>query len=168
MRLKAVIRAHKANVSIGNWHQGGVSKSLFPLQKSGKSSLNFRGAFNLCGIEFTAAGSSFRVLIAVDLNKQEYYAHLGKAMGNDTQMIASYEFHSTHGGWHAHSACDHIENIPPGRYKGPWKRRIPKDMLTDRSIEFGVKSLPDALRLACEVFGIAPDATLPKGQLPLV
>lgn len=72
-------------------------------------------------------------------------------------MIASYEFHASHGGWHVHSGCGQLEDIPVGRYKGPWKRDIPSEWEKCRRTDWGIGSDDSALAKACEAFGIPPE-----------
>lgn len=70
-------------------------------------------------------------------------------------MLASYEYHSTHGGWHVHAGCGDTTLIPVGRYKGPWKRRIPIEVEKDRNTSWGIVTKADALEKACSVFGVS-------------
>jgi hypothetical protein len=154
MRTKDVIRAPKSDVQFGGWNVGRMSKTVFPLGRSGKGAIRLGAAFQWGVITFSAFGRSFRVLVGVDHAKEEYYAYLGEIHGGDTRMLASYEFHSTHGGWHVHAGCGDISAIPVGRYMGPWKRKLPKDWKACRQLDFGITSNDDALDKACEQFGI--------------
>lgn len=164
MRIKDVIRAKKSDVTVSSWQNGAMPKSLFPLGKSGKNSLNFRGGYQWCGLKFQTLGHEFRLVVAVNFSKHEYYAHLGRVAANDTQMMVSYEYHATHGGWHIHAGCGSIDLIPVGRYKGPWKRNIPKDWHTCRQTSWDVLTVDAALLKACDFFGVKP----PEYQLPLL
>ncbi|MDY0065373.1 MAG: hypothetical protein RBS02_03270 [Steroidobacteraceae bacterium] len=163
MRIKDVIRAEKADVTYGGWHTGQMPKSLFPLGKSGKHSLNFRGGYDWQAVRFGALAAEFRVVVAVNFAKCEYYAHLGKIVGSDTQMLVSYEYHATHGGWHVHAGCGDIDLIPVGRYKGPWKRSIPKNWADCRQTEWGVATKEAAISKACKAFGI-PEPPLDEAE----
>ena len=167
-RVKDIVRAHKTDVAFTGWKSGGMPKLLFPLGRSGRNSLNLR-AFDWCGISFRALSSEFRMLIAVNFEKEEYYAHLGRVCGGDTQMLCSYEFHATHPGWHVHAGCGDTALIPVGRYKGPWKRRIPRDPNTCRDTALGVLNLEEALARACALYGIpVPPSDPANAQMPLL
>lgn len=109
------------------------------------------------------------MVVAVNFEKQEYYVHLGEVCGGDTRMLASYEFHSTHPGWHLHAGCGDISLIPVGRYKGPWRRNIPRDWRTCRRTDWDVATREAALVKACEVFGVPMPLLSPEDrQMQLV
>jgi hypothetical protein len=168
MRIKDVIRAEKAGITSGTWQTGPMPKSLFPLGKSGKHFLNFRGAYDWYSFRFSALGNEFRVLIAVNFGKCDYYAHLGIVHPSDTQMLMSFEYHASHAGWHIHSGCGDIALIPVGRYKGQWKRRIPKDFTRSRQTAWDLSSKEAALEKACTAFNIPkPSPSSMDKQIPL-
>ena len=154
MRLQSIVRARKTDVMYDGWQSGRMNKSLFPLGKSGRHSLRLSGGYEWRLVRFAALGCDFRLLIAVNFAKQEYYAHLGRACQGDTQMLASYEFHGTHPGWHVHAGCGDTGLIPIGRYKGPWKHRIPAANSYCRSTEWGIENKLDAVAKAAAVFGL--------------
>jgi hypothetical protein len=165
MRIQDIVRAPKTDVSCKEWQAGAMPKSLFPLGKSGKHYLNFRGGYEWCSVDFSCQSFSYRLLIAVDLAKESFYAHLGMLFEKDTRMLASYEYHATHRGWHVHAGCGSVEAIPVGRYMGSWKRR-----LKSRRVEWNVTKA-NALEVACKAFGIIPPP-MPQqgssGQMPLL
>jgi hypothetical protein len=154
MRLQQIVRAPKTEVMYDQWKSGRMNKVLFPLGKSGKHALSLGSGFDWCFVRFKALGCEFRLLIALQFAKQEYYAHLGRALGSDTQMLASYEFHGTHPGWHLHVGCGDTTLIPIGRYKGPWKHRIPGATKRCRRASWEIENRFDALSRACSVFGV--------------
>ena len=164
MRIKDVIKADKAEIVIREWATERMPRSAFPLGKSGKG-LRLGAAYNWCTLSFTALGHKFRVLVAVNFGKVDYYAHLGQVVGTDTKMLVSYEYHASHGGWHVHAGCGDIDLIPAGRYKGPWRRNIPKDWVTCRQLDWDVSTRDKALEKACLQFGIKMTDTQP--DLPL-
>lgn len=141
-----------------------MAKNLFPLGKSGKS-LQFSGGFDWCSIKFSALDRDFKVLIAVNFQKQQYYAYLGEVHGADTKLLMSYEYHSTHGGWHVHAGCGDTSLIPVGRYKGPWKRNIPKDWNNCRLLHWNLSNKESALNKACHRFNITLAGTQSEFEL---
>lgn len=160
MRIKDVILAPKTDIEFGSWETDRMPPSAFPLGKS-KKGLKLGADYDWCTIRFDAVGAQFRVLVAVNFRKVDYYAHLGRIEGTDTKMLVSYEYHATHGGWHVHAGCGDIELIPVGRYKGPWKRNIPQDWHTCRQLSWNVTTKDKALERACLEFGIQLTGTQP-------
>lgn len=160
MRIKDVIRAPKTDIAIRPWSTERMPRSAFPLGKSGKG-LRLGAGFEWCTVLFSALGKQFRVVVAVDFNKVDYYAHLGQIVGTDTKMLVSYEYHASHGGWHIHAGCGDMDLIPVGRYKGSWKRNIPKDWTTCRQLNWDVSTKDKALERACLQFGIKMTGTQP-------
>jgi hypothetical protein len=166
MRVKDVIRAKKRVTDWGAWERSKkAGKSTFPLSKSGNS-LVFGLSYAWRLIKFETATSKFRLLLAVNHHKQEYYAVLGLEGGKDMVYLASLEYHGTHLGWHIHAACGDIDQIPVGRYQGDWKRRLPKAREYHRRQSF-VSDDNQALAVAVEFFGLN-NASDSKGQLPLL
>ena len=155
MRVKDIFMAEKKILDWGKWNQGGkVPKSLFYLIKSNQ--FQFGKAYRWRVIKFEALGEYFRVLVVYNLNKEQFYAHLGMEIGRDMKLLTSYEFHGTHSGWHVHSACGLIEHIPVGRQKGPWNRRIPRAKQHHRNTEYGVTDV-NAADKACKAFNIVEE-----------
>lgn len=168
-RVKQIIAASKDGIDLGTWKQGPVPKPTFPLSKSGKSSPRFGPGYRYRLIKFQIGQASYRVLIAVNFQKYDYYAYLGQVAGsNEMKMLASLEFHATHSGWHVHAGCGDISSIPVGRYKGDWKRNIPKDYSSCRRNDWAVGDEDLALSKACTFFGIDnPKGDPAQGNLDL-
>jgi len=97
-------------------------------------------------------GCDFRLLVAFSLAKQEYRATLALEGDGDMSVLASYEFHGSHPGWHVLVACDDVAAIPQGVMIGPWQRRLPKARTRHRRIEFGVQNDDTALEVAAGFF----------------
>ncbi len=138
MRLKDVILANKDITDQGKWQRTKMTTGAFPLSRSKGRSYRLRAAYEWRVIRFQALGKDFRLLIAFNLEKEQYFAVLGLDDGRDTRVLASYEFHGTHPGWHVTAACGPIEDIPSGIRVGPWQRRIPEARTKHRRITFGV------------------------------
>jgi hypothetical protein len=154
MRLRDIIKARKSKVAYGQWKAGPMPKNLFPLTKSGHRTLRFRGGYDWCLVTFTAMAADFRLLVAVNLQKEQYYAHLGMSGDGDTRMLGSLEFHGTHPGWHLHAACEDAVFIPVGRYEGPWRKMLPRSHAKCRRKAFDV-NLSNRLTIALDFFKIS-------------
>lgn len=155
IRVKDIVRAPKEAVDSGKWKPCPNPGTAFPLTRSGNRTLKFGAGYSWRLVRFTSKGASYRLLIIVNFSKQNFYAHLGQELGGDMRMLASYEFHASHGGWHTHAGCGDVEDIPGGRYKGDWKRMIPKDVDACRQIAWGLNDEDAAFVKACNRFGIA-------------
>ena len=149
MKLKSIIGHKKAIVDWGAWKGGKMPRSAFPLSKSGKS-LMFRN-YEWRIVKFTISDTSYRVLVAFNYAKEQYYAVLGQEIGTDSRILASYEFHGIHPGWHVHGMCDEVEDVPLGRFAGSWKRRVPSGRGYHRSNVFNVTKT-NALNKAVEFY----------------
>ncbi len=156
MRLKAAIAAQKKVLDWGKWRDGGkVPRSAFFLVKSNQ--FTFGKAYRWRVLKMEALGESFRLLIAYNPKKEQYYAYLGMESDSDMKLLLSYEFHGSHPGWHVHSACGDLQQVPVGRIKGPWNKRVPKPRL-ERRVEYKIDGDEKALYVACEAFRIRTDA----------
>jgi hypothetical protein len=70
----------------------------------------------------------------------------------DLSVLASFEYHGTHPGWHLLATCDDIKSVPPGIMIGPWQRRLPKARAKHRSVDFRVRDDDTALDVAARFF----------------
>lgn len=68
-------------------------------------------------------------------------------------LLAKYEYHATHGGWHLHSCCE-TDNAIAGRTSGHFKRLPLSNFTSAKNIEFGVDTETDADKMAIRAFGI--------------
>lgn len=161
------MKARKADVKYGQWKTGPMTKSLFQLTKSGSNALRFRGSFEWCLVTFTALGSDFKLLVVTNLAKEQYYAHLGMVVGSDTRMLASLEFHGSHPGWHIHAGCAvDVQLIPVGRYKGEWRKTLPRSHHLCRRKKYGITQ-ENRLLIAIKQFGL-DNTESPDGQQSLM
>lgn len=129
-----------------------MTPSAFPLSKRRSRSFRLGSAYRWRIIQFQALGNSFRLLAAYNLEKQQYRATLALDEGRDMSVIASYEFHGTHPGWHLTAACGDIAEVPKGVMIGPWQKRLPKARDFHRKIDFTVSDDNTALDVAAKFF----------------
>ena len=99
-----------------------------------------------------ACDRQLRLLLAFSLAKEQYRAILAVEWERDLSVIAAYEFHGTHPGWHLLATCDDISTIPRGVMIGPWQRRMPRARSEHRNIEFRVRDDDTALDAAARFF----------------
>ena len=155
MRLKDILKAEKSGFDWGNWQEGSkVPRTAFPLSKSRDRAYRLP-AYRWRVVTFEALGHSFRLFIAYRLDKEQYRSVLAQDHGRDMTVIAQYEFHGTHPGWHLLATCDEIEDAPAGVMRHPWQRRFPKAWRSTSSLRnarFGVANDDQALNAAAKFF----------------
>ena len=123
MNLKQIIRADKEITDLGDWSEGKMPRSAFPLSKVGTKGYRL-GNRRWRVVRLKALGCEFRVLITYSSTLAQYQATLGITEGQDTKVLAALEHHPTHDAWHAHVACDDVKDLPSGMRRGPWVRRL--------------------------------------------
>ena len=152
MRLKDIIKAEKAVVDWGRWRAGGrMPKSAFCLSKP-RGRYYRLGAYRWRVVCFEALGAAFRLLIAYHRGKEQYRAVLAIERERDMAVLAQYEFHGAHPGWHVLATCDEVDDAPTGMMRHPWQRRLPRARGYHRRVNFRVSSDDKALTVAAEFF----------------
>ena len=157
VRGQQIRSANKNVVEWGKWQVGGMQMSTFPLSKRRGSAYRLGSAYRWRVIKFeafcgAAAPAICRLLIAYNPAKEQFRATLAVENERDMCVIASYEFHGTHPGWHAHVACGDIEKIQAGSMRGSWQQRKPKPRALHRRVEYGISNDDVALDVAARFF----------------
>lgn len=141
------------------WSDDRLKPKDFPLsRKRGKAyPLTRRWRWQI--VSFKVVGRDYRVLVAYHTLVPEFMVTLGEEVGGDCRVLARWEFHATHGGWHVHSVCGDTDGLSVGIVKPSGTKRIPggksyhrhKKMLNDgHAMGDGV-----ATAIACSLVGIA-------------
>jgi hypothetical protein len=139
-------------VDWGKWEDGKMPASAFVLSRRRQQSYRLGSSFRWRVVRFEACQCKFRLLLAFNLQKEQYRATLALEGERDNSVLASYEFHGTHPGWHLLATCDHIASVPQGVMIGPWQRRMPRARSFHRQVEFRIKDDDTALDLAARFF----------------
>ncbi|WP_198374915.1 hypothetical protein [Neoroseomonas rubea] len=100
-----------------------MPRAAFPLSKSGNKTYRL-GNRRWRIVTFDASGASFRLLINYSAPLGQYQAILGLTDGGDTRVVASFEKHPDHKGWHVHATCGPLSDVPAGIHRGPWVRNL--------------------------------------------
>lgn len=129
-----------------------MPSTAFPLSKRRGSSFRLGGSYRWRIVRFGACGNRFRLLVAFDIQKEAYRATLAIEGERDNSVLASYEFHGSHPGWHVLATCDDSSEVPQGVMIGPWQRRFPRARKRHRRTEFFVRDDDTALDLAARFF----------------
>lgn len=129
-----------------------MPSTAFPLSRRRGSCFRLGAAYRWRVIRFGACENRFRLLVAFNLQKQQYRAVLALEGERDNSVLASYEFHGSHPGWHVLVACADAADVPQGVMIGPWQTRLPGSRRRHRSTEFLVKDDSTALDRAARFF----------------
>ena len=114
----------KTALEFGRWETGKMSRSAFPMSKARAKAYRLGSAWTWRVIKFDADGSQYRILVAYRTDKEQFMATLAVEDAGDMRIVASLEYHPTHGGWHIHYASEPMVNVPSGVRRGPWVRRM--------------------------------------------
>ena len=152
MNLREIARSPKTVTDYGSWKAGPIPQVAFRLSRAARRSYCLGPKYQWRLVQFEALGRTFRVLIAYRLDIESYRAWLALEEGNDLKVLARYEFHGTHPGWHCHAQCDDVEQVSAGTVKHLGERRLPPPRDCRRT-KFGVTD-QKALTIACEFFGL--------------
>lgn len=163
VRVRDIRSADKSDVDWGKWEDGRMPATAFPLSRRRNQSFRLGAAYRWRVVRFAACGAQFRLLLAFSLVKQQYRATLALEGERDMSVLASYEFHGTHPGWHLLATCDDVSTVPNGVMIGPWQRRMPKARAKHRRTDFGVRDEGTALDVAARFFRLHKAV----GSLPL-
>jgi hypothetical protein len=171
MRVTGVIKSEKTNVSFSVWSDDKLRAKDFPLVKKRGRAYPLTRRWRWQIVSFSAQGRNYRVLVAYHTLLPEFISTLGEEVGGDCRVLARWEFHATHGGWHVHSVCGDTDSLSVGIIKPLGMRRIPdgksyhrhKKMLNDGH----VMSDPVATAIACSLVSLAhqPDLFVKDAML---
>ena len=151
MLLREIVRARKDVTDWGKWEDGvNIKRPAFHLSKSRDRAYRL-SSYRCRIVRFGALGADFRLLIAYRLDKEQYRAILAVEAARDMNVLAQYEFHGTHPGWHLLASCDSDESRP-GTMRFPGQRRIPRSRAIHRQVRFDIKSDEQALEKAAKLF----------------
>lgn len=168
VRVKEVLRADKTIIDHGRWRSDRMPATQFPLRKGRRPSYMLGSAYRWRVLRFSALGSTFRALIAYRNDVEEYRAYIGREEHDgDTRLIFDLGYHGSHDppGWHVHTTCSELEDLPSGVMRSPWLKRIPRGIRTHRRALLVAegRSLTDSL--AYNIF--AKHARLPLEPIDL-
>src|SRR5579862_61506 len=155
VRGQDIRNAQKSVLEWGRWSVGGMQAAAFPLSKRKNRAYRLGSSYRWRVIRFeaaTVAPVTCRLLLAYNPAKEQFLATLAVENDRDMSVVASYEFHGTHPGWHLHAACGHVETIPTGSMRGSWQKRIPGPRDFHRRKDYGIRNDDDAMRVAGEFF----------------
>lgn len=125
-----------------------MPSSAFPLSKA---KLSIRACYRWRVMKFECLQRRFRVLIAYRQDKEVFLAYLAEDLGSDMHMLARYEYHATHPGWHFHGNCAGAPLVS-GRLSLPDRVPLPRSRHRDQM--FNVSGDDAAHNKAISAFGL--------------
>jgi hypothetical protein len=128
VRVKDIIRAQKTVTAWGAWKQEKMPHSTFPLRRGKRRAYMLNAQWRWRLVHFKALGEAFRLLIAWRPDVEEFVYYLGQDVKGDTRVVLALSFHGTHPGWHVHTHCGHVEDLPVGVMRSHVHKRIPRGM----------------------------------------
>lgn len=136
-------------VSTGAWHSGNITKAEFPLSHVGK--LKLSKAWSWCVHVVADGAQEYRLLVAFEPGKNQYWAWLAMVFGSDQAVIGRVEFHASHDGWHCHWKTGEAVEVPRGAVKAPGLKE------RRRGCDGSPKSVSkvDAFGLAYKLFNVS-------------
>lgn len=156
MRACRTIRVAKRIVTAGQWKDGRMPSTAFPLRR-GKG-YRLAGTWRWVVHTLEADGRTYRLLIGYDRAKEQYQSWLGLDCGHDSALLARLEFHDSHGGWHCHWKIGDEDSVVRGIVRAGSHDRY-------RHCKGGKRQFndQDATALAFKVFNVG--AHVPAGRL---
>ena len=124
MRVAKVIGAAKSDVVLFRWSDDKLKAKDFPLGKKRGKAYPLTRRYRWQVITFRALGRNFRVLVAYHLLAPEFITTLAEEIAGDSRVLARWEFHGTHAGWHVHTVCGDTDGLSVGVIKPLGTKRI--------------------------------------------
>ena len=115
MGANGKLRTKKRVVSATTWGAGKVPSAAFPLAHTGPVSLG--KAWQWCVYTLSDGTLSYRLLVAFEPAKRQFWAWLGVAFGTDQALIGRVEWHASHDGWHCHWKTGPLADVSRGSVK---------------------------------------------------
>lgn len=135
MRIVDVVRARKDNVAEGHWSDNALRNRDFPMSLKRKRCYPLSRRYRWSIATFNAQGRRFRLLVAYHTLVPEFVATLAEQLPQDSRILARWEYHGSHRGWHVHTDCGTVDAVRPGLLKGPDTKRMPKRGAFHRHID---------------------------------
>jgi hypothetical protein len=102
----------------------------------------------------TDDGTSFRLLTGFNRNIEEFASWLAQEAEHNPVLLARYEFHGSHPGWHCHAPCDDIGPGDAGALRTRDLLRFPRGGGFHRCTDFGTTSEEHALARAFNFYRV--------------
>jgi len=146
--VRAAIAARKRITEPGAWKlitgTSKMPKTAFPIGTNYPVTFTRNWHWRVDRITGPSA-ENYRLLTAFNGNIEEFRAWFALEIGKSTTLLARYEFHGSHPGWHCHAPCDDVGTNDLGALRTRGCRRFPLSGRFHRSLEFDTTSEERAL-----------------------
>lgn len=160
MKARAAIGTVKRVADKGEWKlitgTSKMPKNAFPIGTNSPVVFARNWNWRVDRLE-GGAGETYRLLTAFNGHKEEYRAWLAIDYGKNATLLARYEFHGSHPGWHCHAPCDDIGVSDPGALRTRGCSRLPAAKGFHRSQEFDTTSKERALARSFSFYRVSAE-----------
>lgn len=125
MDLWGILKAEKTAIVVGSWSSDLIATKDFPLSKRRRQAYPLTRQWRWQVTRFQAAGRAFRLLAAYHKLVPEFSSVLAEDVGGDCRILMVWEYHLSHGGWHAHACCGAMDTVPVGMNRPHGIARLP-------------------------------------------
>jgi hypothetical protein len=156
MRARELILKSKRITKAGDWKSGArMPKTAFPLSPSRQFQLGPKWRWRVDVLE--CEGVECRLLTAFEPMKQTFVAWLSYVRAGGYTLVARLEFHGDEPGWHCHSNCGPVSDIPIGVVKPMGTVRVPKARDFHRRTDYDMTD-SDALAKSFKFYRVQAEA----------
>jgi hypothetical protein len=156
MRARELILKPKQITKAGDWKsQATMPKTAFPLSPTRQFRLGPKWIWRVDVLE--CENVECRLLTAFEPMKQTFVAWLSYERGGGYTLVARLEFHGDEPGWHCHSNCGPVSDIPIGVVKPLGTVRVPKARAFHRRTDYDITE-SDALAKSFKFFRVQAEA----------
>ena len=159
MQVSDVIRDHKFDLKVGEWKNGHIPRSVFPLSRLKAKSYKFGSEYRWRVVAFETSKGKFRILLLLNEGKGIFRATLAaETSDQDLIVLCQHEFHQSEPGWHCHVSFEDVDKLPRGVIRSHLKR-WPKSSSVHAEVEFKVTTT-SALSFAARCFRFSSQGDL--------
>jgi hypothetical protein len=160
MRVRVAIQTPKRLVETGAWKlvtgTSRMPRNAFPIGSS--YPVSFARNWHWRGDCLTGADDAkFRLLTAYNGRIEEFRGWLAVDFDKSSILLARYEFHGSHPGWHCHAPCDDLADGDLGALRTRGCFRFPGGSGFHRDDDFDITSKERALARAWKFFHVTTE-----------
>lgn len=120
-----MIRAQKTQVVTSAWTDEKLRAKDFPLLKKKGGSYPLSRRWRWQTTRFRINQKQFLLLASYHSLIPEFVSVLAEEIDKNCRVLARWEFHQSHPGWHVHTVCGDIDNVSTGIVKPIGVERVP-------------------------------------------
>ena len=117
-----IIRADKTGVEVGEWRQGKLTPSVFPIAKPRSIPVGPSWSWRL--VRFEALGFDCRVLLRLNEERARFHALLAIEYEQQLYVVCHHELHIPDKNWHCHFVSGDVLKTMPGVLRDRERMRV--------------------------------------------